>query len=93
MENAAQKADTANTNAAGALSTAEAAKLLSAAASKTAEGAQLTADGKNTVFYQTTAPLADGRKLMIYGLIQQIQIRCITLMVQAGCYVSLEQMP
>lgn len=62
IENAAQKADTANTNAAGALSTAEAAKLLSAAASKTAEGAQLTADGKNTVFYQTTAPLADGRK-------------------------------
>ena len=62
VENAAQKADTANTNAAGALSTAEAAKLLSAAASKTAEGAQLTADGKNTVFYQTTAPLADGRK-------------------------------
>lgn len=62
VENAAQKADTANTNAAGALSAAEAAKILSAAASKTAEGAQLTADGKNTVFYQTTAPLADGRK-------------------------------
>lgn len=62
IENAAQKADTANTNAAGALSTAEAAKLLSAAASKTAEGAQLTADGKNTVFYQTTAPLAESRK-------------------------------
>lgn len=41
---------------------AEAAKLLSAAASKTAEGAQLTADGKNTVFYQKTVPLADGRK-------------------------------
>lgn len=62
IENAAQKADTANTNAADALSTAEAAKLLSAAASKTAEGAQLTADGKNTVFYQKTVPLADGRK-------------------------------
>lgn len=62
VENAAQKADTANTNAAGALSAAEAAKILSAAASKTAEGAQLTADGKNTVFYQTTAPLADSRK-------------------------------
>lgn len=62
IENAAQKADTANTNAAGALSTAEAAKLLSAAASKTAEGAQLTADGKNTVFYQTTAPSVEDRK-------------------------------
>lgn len=62
VENAAQKADTANTNAAGALSTAEAAKLLSAAASKTAEGAQLTADGKNTVFYQTTAPSTESRK-------------------------------
>lgn len=62
IENAAQKADSANTNAAGALSTAEAAKLLSAAASKTAEGAQLTADGKNTVFYQTTAPSVEDRK-------------------------------
>ena len=48
VENAAQKADTANTNAAGALSTAE--------------GAQLTADGKNTVFYQTTAPSTESRK-------------------------------
>lgn len=62
IENAAQKADTANTNAAGALSTAEAAKLLSAAASKTAEGAQLTADGKNTIFYQTTTPSTESRK-------------------------------
>lgn len=62
VENAAQKADTANTNAAGALSTAEAAKLLSAAASKTAEGAQLTADGKNTIFYQTTTPSTESRK-------------------------------
>lgn len=62
IENAAKKADTANTNAAGALSTAEAAKLLSAAASKTAEGAQLTADGKNTIFYQTTTPSTESRK-------------------------------
>lgn len=62
IENAAKKADTANTNAAGALSTAEAAKLLSAAASKTAEGAQLTADGKNTIFYQTTTPSTENRK-------------------------------
>lgn len=48
IENAAQKADTA--------------KLLSAAASKTAEGAQLTADGKNTIFYQTTTPSTESRK-------------------------------
>lgn len=48
IENAAKKADTA--------------KLLSAAASKTAEGAQLTADGKNTIFYQTTTPSTESRK-------------------------------
>lgn len=48
IENAAKKADIA--------------KLLSAAASKTAEGAQLTADGKNTIFYQTTTPSTESRK-------------------------------
>lgn len=60
--NAVKKSDTANTNAAEALNAAEAAELLAGSAEKTAKGAQLTADGKNTVFYQTTAPLADGRK-------------------------------
>lgn len=55
INSANSAADTANTNADNAVNAANEAK-------DAAAGAQSTADGKNTVFYQTSAPSQAGRK-------------------------------
>lgn len=61
--NALSTANTAKTTADSALSKANTANSNASSALNKANAAQATADGKNTVFYQTTAPSTSGRKV------------------------------
>lgn len=61
--NALSTANTAKTTADSALGKANTANSNASSALNTANAAQATADGKNTVFYQTTAPPTSGRKV------------------------------
>lgn len=92
VENAAQKADTANTNAAGALSTAEAANFYQRRLLRLRKEHSLQQMARIQYFIRQQHLQRRVEKLMIYGLIQQILIRCITSMAKAGYYVSSELM-
>lgn len=61
--NALSTANTAKTTADSALSKANTANSNASSALNKANAVQATADGKNTVFYQTTAPSTSGRKV------------------------------
>ena len=61
--NALSTANTAKTTADSALSKANTANSNASSAINKANAAQTTADGKNTFFYQTTAPSTSGRKV------------------------------